>query len=218
MPNPPYSIIYQDEWILAAAKAPGLPSQPDQSGDPPLSDLVQAAIGSRLFTVHRIDRPASGLVLFARSQDIAARLSDLFRRQEVERRYWAIVASAPEPPAATLEHRIVHDRRTNKSRVVSDGGQTAQLSYEVVRKSERYWLLDVKLRTGRHHQIRAQLARIGCPIRGDLKYGAPRSLPGGGICLHARELRLPHPHTGTATTISAPPPEDTLWRVLTAGR
>ena len=213
-----YSIIHEDEWLLAASKTAGVPSQHDKSGDPALIDMLQKACGGPLFVVHRIDRPASGLVLFARSSETAGRLSELFRSAAVERRYWAIVGVQPEPAEATLTHRLEMRPRTNKTAVVMEGRRKAELKYAVVAQTERYWLLDVELVTGRHHQIRAQLAAIGCPIRGDLKYGAKRSIPGGGIGLHAYQLSLTHPHTGRELTLSAPVPHDRLWQALTENR
>ena len=210
-----YSIIHEDEWLLAASKTAGVPSQRDKSGDPALIDMIENRGGGSLFVVHRIDRPASGVVLFARSSETAGRLSELFRSAAVERRYWAIVGVQPQPIEATLTHCLEMHPRSNKAIVVKKGGQKAELKYSVVAQSTRYWLLDVQLLTGRHHQIRAQLAAIGCPIRGDLKYGARRSIPGGGIGLHAYRLSLIHPHTGRELILSAPPPGDTLWRALT---
>ncbi|MCK4516669.1 MAG: hypothetical protein KAU31_15520 [Spirochaetaceae bacterium] len=155
MAQTPYSIIHEDEWLLAASKTAGVPSQRDKSGDPALIDMLQEACGGPLFVVHRIDRPASGLVLFARSSDTAGRLSELFRSAAVERRYWAIVGVQPEPTQATLTHRLDMHPRTNKTIVVMEDGRKAELKYTVVVQSERYWLLDVELVTGRHHQIRA---------------------------------------------------------------
>ena len=210
-----YSIIYEDRWLLAACKATGVPSQRDKSGDQALIDMIGNSGGGSLFVVHRIDRPASGLVLFARSSETAGRLSEMFRSAVVRRRYWAIVGAQPEPPEGTLTHRLEARPRANKTIVVADDGHEAVLNYSVVAKSERYWLLDVELVTGRHHQIRAQLAAIGCPIRGDLKYGARRSIPGGGIGLHAYRLNLKHPHTGHELALSAPAPHDRLWQALT---
>ncbi len=209
-----YTIIYEDEWLLAASKAAGIPSQHDKSGDPALIDMLQEACGRPLFVVHRIDRPASGLVLFARSSKTAALLSELLRSAAVQRRYWAIVGVQPKPAEATLTHHLENRPGANKTIIVTQGGRKAELHYAVVAQSERYWLLDVELVTGRHHQIRAQLASIGCPIRGDLKYGARRSVPGGGIGLHAYRLDLTHPHTGCALTLSAPAPHDRLWLAL----
>jgi 23S rRNA pseudouridine1911/1915/1917 synthase len=210
-----HTIVYQDNWVIAANKPAGVPSQHDKSGDEALIDVIERECGGPLYVVHRIDRPASGLVLFARSQESAAHLSDLFRKAEVERWYWAIVGVRPDSSEATLRHRLESLPRSNKSRVVNEGGSEAVLRYSIAAQSDRYWLLNVQLLTGRHHQIRAQLATIGCPIRGDLKYGARRSIPGGGIGLHAYRLSFLHPKTGNQLTLSAPPPEDRLWQALT---
>jgi len=213
--KPAYRIIYKDDWLLAASKEAGIPSQHDKSGDPALIEMLEKECGGPLFVVHRIDRPASGLVLFARSAKTAGLLSELFRSAAVERRYWAIVGDQPEPTEATLTHRLESRPTGNKTDVVTEGGREATMKYAVVAKSERFWLLDVELVTGRHHQIRAQLAAIGCPIRGDLKYRARRSIPGGGIGLHAYRLKLTHPHDGRKLTFSAPAPDDRLWQALT---
>lgn len=210
-----FSIIFEDQWLLAASKAAGIPSQRDKSGNPALSEMIEQVCGEPLFVVHRIDRPASGLVLFARSSETAGLLSGLLRSAAIERRYWAIVGVQPKPAEAILTHHLEMRPGVNKTRIVTQGGRKAELKYAVAAQSEHYWLLDVELLTGRHHQIRAQLAAIGCPIRGDLKYGARRSIPGGGIGLHAYRLSLTHPHSGRELALSAPAPSDPLWRALT---
>lgn len=204
--------------MIIAAKAPGVPAVPDQSGDVSVIAMIGAATDQRLYPVHRIDRPVSGLVVYARTGRTARLLSDQFRLSTAERRYWAIVQNELSPPAGRLIHRIAVDRRRNMSRVVTTGGQKAELTYAVAGKSDRYFLVDIALVTGRHHQIRVQLASVGCPIRGDLKYGARRSVPGGGIGLHARQLSLKHPGTNVRITVDTPPPADRLWQALTADR
>ena len=210
----PIGIVHTDERIVVVSKAPGVPSQPDPSGDPSALELAAERVGGRLFPVHRIDRPASGLLLFARTASAAAELSALFRCGAVQRRYWAIVAGRVEPTAGSLQNPLNHDRSRNRS-VIRPGGKPASLTYEVRAIGQRYTLLEITLQTGRHHQIRAQLAHAGWPIRGDLKYGARRSLPGGGISLHAVSLLLPDSYPGRPLSFSATPPEDTLWHELT---
>jgi 23S rRNA pseudouridine1911/1915/1917 synthase len=212
-----YRIEYSDRWLIVAFKPPGLPCQPGRGRDTSLLDLLAAAIDGPLHVVHRIDQRASGLVLYAVGRDAAGALSDLFKRGEVQRKYWAVVSEEPHPPAGHLRHFLRHDARINRSRAVPHGGAQADLSYRTAAKSDRYWLLDIELQTGRHHQIRAQLAAAGWPIRGDLKYGARRSVRGGGIGLHARYLGFKHPYTGTEISVRSSPPDDPLWVALTAG-
>ncbi len=212
----PVEIIHADETLVVVAKAPGTPTQPDQTGDSSVLTLVQELIGSRLWPVHRIDRPASGIVLCARTTAAAAELSAQLASGRMERRYWALVAATDLPDSGELADRLVHDRRLNKSFVRTEGKQSA-LHYWVRGRGERYSLLEIALRTGRHHQVRAQLAHQGWPVRGDVKYGARRTLPGGGICLHAVRISLTHPVTGERLTFTTRPPSDPLWDALSTG-
>jgi 23S rRNA pseudouridine1911/1915/1917 synthase len=212
----PPQIVFHDDWLVGACKPCGLPTQSGQDGEPGFVDLCANHLGKDLRVVHRIDQRVSGVVLFALDKASAASLSAQLRDRKMTRRYWAIVSSRPDPPAGVLFHRIVVDHRSNKTRVVAAGGAAAELHYRLVSQSKRYFLLDVGLVTGRHHQIRAQLAAAGLPVRGDLKYGARRSVPGGGIGLHAREVRFSHPATGEPVSIHCDPPGDTLWNALTA--
>ena len=211
----PYSIIHIDSSIVVATKEAGVPAQPDPSGDPAVSQMLEEQYGAPIHVVHRIDRPVSGLILYARSRKAAALLSGAFKRGEIQRKYWAIVCSSPPAEAGTLRHVLATHRGSNKTYVTSSGGTEAELAYRLVSVSDRYWLLEIQLHTGRHHQIRAQLAAIGCPVRGDLKYGARRSIRGGGIGLHARELALIHPVSGEPVSYVAPPPDELLWSALT---
>jgi len=179
--------------------------------------------------VHRIDQPVTGVVLFARDPETLASLNRQFRDRQVYKLYWAITEARPAEEAGTLEHFIVFDPKKNKSRIVDSASapalvhslsgsshrksraKKALLHYRVVGHSERYFFLEIELVTGRPHQIRAQLAAIGCPVKGDLKYGARRSNPGGGILLHARSIRFTHPGTGRPLTLTSDPPPSTLW-------
>lgn len=210
----PYQTLFEDSWVVAVKKAAGFAVQTRNPAQSSLFDELLTTYGADIRVIHRIDQPASGIVLFARSKAAASRFSSLFSRGEVERRYWAIVSQRPPADSGLLEHRILHRQRRNKSEIVDNGGKLATLTYQLAGTSDRYWLLDVEIHTGRHHQIRAQLAAISCPIRGDLKYGAKRSNRGGGIDLHAHRLAFTHPFTGEAVTITAPPPSDPLWAAI----
>ena len=216
-------ILFEDNHLIALNKRPADIVQGDKSGDVPLSerlkDYLKARYGKpgRVFigVPHRLDRPASGVVLFARTSKALQRLAAQFRQGEVRKLYWALVQSRPPKEQDTLVHQLLRNASQNKSYVCQGprpGSRESRLSYRLLLSLERYHLLEVELATGRHHQIRAQLAHIGCPIKGDLKYGARRSNPGGGIHLHSRELSLLHPVKGTPLTILAdPPPADALW-------
>lgn len=213
-------IVYSDEQIVVVSKPPGLPSQPDPTGDDDALTLAARVIGvpsshRTLHPVHRIDRPASGLLLFARSSVSAARMTSLLGEGAIVRQYWAVVEGILESDHGTLTHRLVHDRRRNRS-IVGSTGKGASLSYRRRTVGERYSLVEVTLATGRHHQIRAQLAAVGHPVRGDLKYGALRSLRGGGIMLHAVRLRIERYRHGPLE-LTAPPPDLPLWHALADG-
>jgi 23S rRNA pseudouridine1911/1915/1917 synthase len=215
-------VLFEDNHLLAVNKPPGLLVQGDRSGDQPLAELVRGYLKAKygkpgnvfVGIPHRLDRPASGVVLFARTSKALARVNRQFSEQRVEKIYWAAVHELPPSPSATLIHFLRRNPERNKSYAFDEAradGQEARLSYRLLLSLERYYLLEVTLHTGRHHQIRAQLARIGCHIKGDLKYGAPRSNPRGGIHLHARRLSLPHPVRATVVTVTAEPPADPLW-------
>jgi len=215
-------ILFEDNHLIAVNKRPADIVQGDKSGDVPLSerlkDYLKAKYGKpgRVFigVPHRLDRPASGVVLFARTSKALRRLAALFRQGEVRKLYWALVQNRPPKDQDTLVHQLLRNAGQNKSYVCEGprpGSREARLSYRLLLSLERYHLLEVELETGRHHQIRAQLAHIGCPIKGDLKYGARRSNPGGGIHLHSRQLSFNHPVKGTPVTIQADPPSDPLW-------
>lgn len=209
-------ILYEDNHLLALNKLPGQIAQGDKTGDTPLADLVKAYIKVRdakpgnVFcgVIHRLDRPVSGVILFAKTSKALSRMTQLVKERDFSKRYWAVVKNAPAQPAATLEDWLVKDAAHNKSRVVPEGtrgAKLASLDYRVVAVSDGgYTLLEVDLHTGRHHQIRCQLAHMGSPIKGDLKYGAPRSNTDGSISLHARTLSFSHPVTHSQITITAP--------------
>lgn len=215
-------ILYEDNHLIAVNKSEPIPVQQDPSGDEPLEDKVKKYIAERykkkgnvfLGIVHRIDRPVTGVVLFARTSKALERMNKLFAGREVTKLYWAIVKNAPPADEGVLEHYILRNSKQNKSYAhehAVPGSKPARLRYKVLARSDRYYLIEIDLETGRHHQIRCQLAKIGCPVKGDLKYGAERSNPDSGISLHARSLSFVHPVAGTRMEIIAPPPADPLW-------
>ncbi|MDD3035055.1 MAG: RNA pseudouridine synthase, partial [Bacteroidales bacterium] len=167
---------------------------------------------------HRLDRPVSGITVFAKTSKALERMNELFRDGDIEKRYWAIVATKPEPQAGELMHFLVRNEAKNRSfayDIPKPGSKEARLQYKLIASGDRYHLLEVLLLTGRHHQIRCQLSKIGSPIKGDLKYGSPRSNPDGGISLHARSIRFVHPVKRIEIFVEAPVPEDNLWKALT---
>lgn len=225
------TVLYEDNHIIAVSKTCNEIVQGDKTGDTPLSELVKVYIKEKynkpgevfLGVTHRIDRPTSGVVLFARTSKALARLNAMFAdHQTIRKTYWAIVENKNLKMAeARLENELVRNEKLNKSFVVSGkqgqkDAKHAVLSYKTLTTGDHYSLLEVNLETGRHHQIRCQLAAIGCPIKGDLKYGARRSNPDGGISLHAREIAFVHPVSKEQVCITAPVPDDSVWRALTA--
>jgi len=222
MADPGLLILYEDNHIIAVNKRPADIVQADRTGDPTLADRVREHIRAAhskqgevfLGIPHRLDRPTSGIVLFARTSKALARLSELFREGGVKKTYWAMVCEKPPMEAGALVHYLRRNPVQNKSYAstsASTGSKKARLTYRLLFSLERYHLLEIELETGRHHQIRAQLAAMGCTIKGDLKYGAPRSNPGGGIHLHAREVSFLHPVKREVVRIVADPPSDPLW-------
>lgn len=216
-------VIYEDNHIIIVSKQSGEIVQGDKTGDRPLSETVKDYIKEKyqkpgavfLGVVHRLDRPVSGLVVFARTSKALARLNDMFRNGEVHKTYWAIIHERPEPLQGTLTHWLVRDEKQNKSRAYNrqvPHSKQAVLDYRVIGASTNYTLVEVNLRTGRHHQIRCQLAKMGCPIRGDLKYGAKRSNPDGSISLLARKVEFIHPVSKQKISVEAPLPNENLWQ------
>ena len=220
------NILYEDNHIIAVNKTCNEIVQGDKTGDTPLSETVKAYIKEKyskpgevfLGVTHRLDRPTSGVVLFARTSKALTRLNEMFKSHEqIRKTYWAIVQGAPKVPEARLENWLTRNEQLNKSFIAKPGAKDAKqaiLYYKTLVKGDHYTLLEVNLETGRHHQIRCQLAAIGCPIKGDLKYGAKRSNPDGGICLHARKIEFIHPVSKQEICITAPVPEDSLWQQL----
>lgn len=219
-------VLYEDNHIIIVNKAPGEIVQGDKTGDATLADAVKAYIKQKyakpgqvfLGVAHRLDRPVSGAVVFARTSKALARLNDMFREGCVQKTYHAIVCAPPPATQATLTHWLTRNERQNKAyahqREVA-GAKKAVLDYTLIGRSTRYSLLAVQLHTGRHHQIRCQLAAIGCCIKGDLKYGAPRSNPDGSISLHARRVAFEHPVSHQPISIEAPYPESQpLWQLM----
>ena len=219
-------ILYEDNHIIAVSKTCHEIVQGDKTGDTPLSDIVKAYIKEKyqkpgevfLGVTHRLDRPTTGVVLFARTSKALTRLNAMFQSHEqIRKTYWAIVQTPPPTSQGRLENYLWRNEKQNKSFVVKPGTKDAKravLSYETIAQSDRYTLLEINLETGRHHQIRCQLAAIGSPIKGDLKYGAKRSNPDGGISLHARKIEFIHPVSKMPIEITAPVPEDKLWLTL----
>jgi 23S rRNA pseudouridine1911/1915/1917 synthase len=211
------TILYEDADLIALNKPASVPTQADETGVKSLVELVEKKLKTKLFVVHRLDRPTSGVVVFAKNEHSAADLSTQFQGRKTQKMYFAIVEKKPEKDADTLVHFLVQNPSNNKAFVAVEGtlnAKRAEMRYILRGASDRYFLLEIALLTGRHHQIRAQLAAIGCPIKGDVKYGARRSNPDRSIHLHATELTFNQPKSGTKLTIKAPLPSenDALWR------
>ena len=219
-------ILYEDNHLIAVRKRVGDIVQGDKTGDVPLSDRVKNFLKDKyqkpgnvyVGVVHRLDRPVSGVVLFAKTSKALPRLNKMFAEHKgVKKTYLAIVANKPSQPQGTLTHWLTRNEKQNTARAYDrevPGSKKAVLDYRLIAQSERYFLLEIELHTGRHHQIRCQLSKMGCPIRGDLKYGAPRSNPDGGISLHAWRLELEHPVSHQNIIIEAPLPEERLWQEI----
>ena len=223
----PLCILYEDNHILAVNKMPSDIVQGDRTGDKTLADRVREHLrttygktGNVFVGIpHRLDRPTSGVVLFARTDKALERLSAMFRQGGVRKIYWAMTAERPPADSGSLVHWLRRNPDQNKSYAApgpGGGAKEASLTYRLLFSLEHYHLLEIELETGRHHQIRAQLAAIGCHIKGDLKYGAARSNPGGGIHLHARQVSFVHPVRKVPLVITADPPRDPVWDVALA--
>ena len=220
-------VIYEDNHLIAVNKTCREIVQGDKTGDQPLSEMLKAWLKKKyakpgnvfIGVAHRLDRPVSGVVLFAKTSKALARLNTRFRDGKVKKTYWAIVKNRPPKDEDEVVNWLVRNENQNKSFAFDNerpGAKKAILHYRLVAASDRYFLLEIDLKTGRHHQIRCQLAHLGCPIRGDLKYGYPRSNRDGGISLHARSASFVHPVSQLPVQIVAPVPDDPLWRALTA--
>lgn len=215
-------VLYEDNHIIAVNKKPSDIVQGDKTGDTPLSDFVKQYIKEKynkpgevfVGTVHRIDRPVSGIVLFAKTSKALSRLNAMFQTKEIQKTYWAVVRNKPQNVSGNLVHYLKKNEAKNMSKGYEKetaGALRSELDYELICSSDNYYLLEVKPHTGRHHQIRVQLAAIGCPIKGDLKYGFDRSNKDASIHLHARKIEFIHPVKQVPVVIVAPPPNEVLW-------
>lgn len=222
------TVVYEDNHIIIVNKTASEIVQGDKTGDVPLSETVKQYLKEKyakpgnvfIGVTHRLDRPVSGLVVFAKTSKALERLNAMFRNSEVKKTYWAIVKNRPPQEEGELVHYLVRNEQQNKSYAYDrerPGSKRAVLHYRLIAASQNYYLLEVDLQTGRHHQIRCQLAKMGCPIKGDLKYGFPRSNPDGSICLHARSVRFVHPVSKETVEVEAPLPAGNLWAAFKEG-
>ena len=218
-------VLYEDNHIIAVNKRVGDIVQGDKTGDKPLSDVVKEYIKDKynkpgevfLGVVHRLDRPTTGIVIFARTSKALTRLNELFANRETKKTYWAVVKNKPEQNSATLVHYLKRNEKSNTSKAHTKEvpeSKLASLDYTIIKELNNYIALEINLHTGRHHQIRSQLSAIGSPIKGDLKYGFDRSNPDGGIHLHARKLFFTHPVSKENIEIIATVPEDVVWKAV----
>ena len=216
------TVVYEDNHIVVVNKTSSEIVQGDKTGDTPLSEMVKQYLKEKynkpgnvfIGVTHRLDRPVSGLVVFAKTSKALPRLNEMFRNGEVKKTYWAIVKECPKETEGELVHYLVRNEKQNKSYAYDKevkNSKKAVLHYKLIGHSQNYYLLEVDLKTGRHHQIRCQLAKMGCPIKGDLKYGSPRSNPDGSICLHARTVQFVHPVSKEMIRLTAPVREGNLW-------
>lgn len=216
------TVVYEDNHIIIVNKTASEIVQGDKTGDTPLSETVKQYLKEKyakpgnvfIGVTHRLDRPVSGLVVFAKTSKALTRLNEMFRGGEVQKTYWAVVKNRPSQVEGELVHYLVRNEKLNKSYAYDTerpGSKKAVLHYRLIGRSQNYFLLEVDLKTGRHHQIRCQLAKMGCPIKGDLKYGFPRSNPDGSICLHARRVCFVHPVSKQLIDVEAPLPSGNLW-------
>lgn len=218
-------ILHEDNHIIVINKRVGDIVQGDKTGDKPLSEVVKEYIKDKynkpgevfLGVVHRLDRPTTGIVVFARTSKALTRLNELFKNRETQKTYWAIVKNKPQKPEDKLVHFLKRNEKNNTSKAHINEvpeSKIASLDYRIIKELTHYFALEINLHTGRHHQIRAQLSAIGSPIKGDLKYGFDRSNPDGGIHLHARQLVFVHPVSKENIIVIAPVPEDAVWNAL----
>ena len=218
-------IIHEDNHIIVINKRVGDIVQGDKTGDKPLSDVVKEYIKEKynkpgevfLGVVHRLDRPTTGIVIFAKTSKALERLNKMFSERETKKTYWAVVKNKPPKNDDNLIHFLQRNEKNNTSKAhlkEVPKSKKASLDYKIIKELNHYFVLEINLHTGRHHQIRAQLQAIGCPIKGDLKYGFDRSNPDGGIHLHARKLEFIHPVSKEAIILIAPTPEDAIWNAI----
>ncbi|MBL7859455.1 MAG: RluA family pseudouridine synthase [Cyclobacteriaceae bacterium] len=219
----PFEVIFEDNHLLVVNKSSGVLVQGDATGDTPLVELCKSYIKEKhhkpgavfMGVVHRLDRPVSGIVVLARTSKGLERMNALFREKQTTKIYWAIVKKEPQQREGTLIHWLLKDEKKNKTTAFTretDGAQRSELSYQVIGNAVGCWLLEVRPVTGRSHQIRVQLASMGCPIKGDLKYGDDHANEDGSICLHARQLHFIHPVKKDAVVFTAPLPPSGLWK------
>jgi 23S rRNA pseudouridine1911/1915/1917 synthase len=219
------NVLHEDNHIIIVNKASGEIVQGDKTGDTPLVETVRAYIKEKynkpgnVFCglTHRLDRPVSGVVIFAKTSKALERINNMLKNHEIKKTYWAIVKNTPKQASGTLVNYLVRNEKQNKSYAYNTekpNSKRAELNYQIIGQSDRYTLLEVNLITGRHHQIRCQLAAMGCPIKGDLKYGFDRSNPDGSISLHARSVEFTHPVSKELIHVEAPTPVDNLWKAL----
>jgi 23S rRNA pseudouridine1911/1915/1917 synthase len=215
-------VLYEDNHLIIVNKSCNEIVQADKTGDVPLSDIVKKYLKEKyakpgnvfLGVTHRLDRPVSGIVIFAKTSKALSRMNELFRTHNLTKRYWAVVKNPPPQLEMELVHYLWKNEKQNKSYAYDEhieGSKKSILSFRQIAKSENYYLLEVDLKTGRHHQIRCQLAKIGCAIKGDIKYGFPRTNADGGITLHARSIEFIHPVSSLPVSIVAPVPDEMLW-------
>ncbi len=215
-------VVYEDNHIIIVNKTCREIVQGDKTGDKPLSEILKEWLKEKynkpgnvfVGVTHRLDRPVSGLVVFAKTSKALSRLNEMFREGNVKKTYRAIVKNNPPQPQGTLIHYLTRNEKINKSTAYTtprNGAQRAELDYKIIATGDNYRMLEIDLKTGRHHQIRCQLAKMGCPIKGDLKYGAERSNPDGGISLHAYRIQFEHPVSHIIVDVTAPVPNDRLW-------
>lgn len=216
------TVVYEDNHIIIVNKTASEIVQGDKTGDTPLSELVKQYLKEKynkpgnvfVGVAHRLDRPVSGLVVLAKTSKALSRLNEMFKNSEVKKTYWAVVKNSPKADEGELVHYLTRNQQQNKSYAYEKevpNSKKAILNYKLIGHSQNYNLLEVDLKTGRHHQIRCQLAKMGCPIKGDLKYGSPRSNPDGSICLHARRVSFIHPVSKELIQVEAPLPDGNLW-------
>ena len=219
-------VIYEDNHLIIVNKAPGEIVQGDKTGDKPLSEIVKEWIKEKYAkpgnvfcgVTHRLDRPVGGVVVFAKTSKALSRMNEMFREGKVDKTYWAITKNMPAIEEGRLEHWLVRNEKQNKSYAYAKekpGAKKAVLEYKMIGRTDNYSLLEVRLLTGRHHQIRCQLAAMGCPIKGDLKYGAQRSNPDGSISLLSHRVEFVHPVSKERIDVTSPVPSDNLWQDIT---